>query len=403
MYRRAGPAARYSVAIVAGTQTADVIVVGLGAMGSAALYQAARRGVRAIGIDQFRPPHDRGSSHGESRITRQAIGEGDAYVPFALRSHEIWRELEALTGRPLLEACGGLILGRPSTAMIHGQTDFAGNTIRAAERFGIQHEVLAPDEVMRRFPQFRLEGDETCYYEPGAGFVRPEACVSAQLEQAEARGATLRFGETVVSVSSGANGTTVTTNAATYSTSHVIITAGAWAPDLLGGAFRTLLRVYLQTMYWFAPENADQYAPGRFPIFIWRHGAGDDDHFYGFPIVSEGVKVATEQFVRPTSADTSPGAGGDGAEEMYRVHVRPRLASVSDRCLRSTTCLYTVTPDFGFLIDRHLEHDRVLVASPCSGHGFKHSAAVGESLAEWAIDGRSRIDLSSFSRKRFTI
>ena len=119
-------------------------------MGSAALYQLACRGVRAIGIDQFEPPHDRGSSHGESRITRQAIGEGDAYVPLALRSHEIWRELEAETGRSLFAAVGGLILGRPSHAAIHGQTDFVGNTIRAAERFGIAHEVLSPDEVMRR-------------------------------------------------------------------------------------------------------------------------------------------------------------------------------------------------------------------------------------------------------------
>ncbi len=138
--------------------SADVVVVGLGAMGSAALYQTARRGVRAIGIDRFVPPHDRGSSHGESRITRQAIGEGAAYVPFALLSHEIWRELEAETGRSLFAPAGGLILGRASRAAIHGQTDFVGNTIAAAERFGIAHEVLSPDEVAPAVPAIQAGG-----------------------------------------------------------------------------------------------------------------------------------------------------------------------------------------------------------------------------------------------------
>src|SRR5262245_10292303 len=168
---------------------ADVVVVGLGAMGSAALYQLARRSVRVIGIDRFEPPHDHGSSHGESRITRQAIGEGAEYVPFALRSHEIWRELEAQTGRSLLAPVGGLIIGRRTDQGIHGHANFIGNTIAAATRFGIEHEVLTAGEVAKRFPQFRLDGDETCYYEPGAGFLRPEACIAAQLDQARALGA----------------------------------------------------------------------------------------------------------------------------------------------------------------------------------------------------------------------
>ena len=146
------------------TVRSDVIVVGLGAMGSAALYQLARRGVTVTGIDRFTPPHDRGSSHGESRITRQAIGEGEEYVPFALRSHEIWRELEAATGRSLFSPIGGLIIGRRTDAGLHGQPDFIGRTIAAAKRFRIDHEVLTPGEVAKRFPQFRLAGDATCYF-----------------------------------------------------------------------------------------------------------------------------------------------------------------------------------------------------------------------------------------------
>jgi len=388
--------------------SADVVIVGLGAMGSAALYQTARRGARVIGVDQFEPPHDRGSSHGESRITRQAIGEGDAYVPFALLSHEIWRELEAETGRSLFAPAGGLILGRASSASIHGQTDFVGNTIGAARRFGIAHEVLTPDEVRRRFPQFRLVGDETCYYEPGAGFLRPERCIQAQLDLAIKHGATVHTGQAVRRITADAHAVTVVTDSAAYSASHVIVTAGAWAPQLLGDAFREVLRVFEQTMYWFAPENESDFAPGRFPVFIWHHGAGEDDHFYGFPVVGGGVKVATEQFATPTTPDAVRKPSGSPSNDteaearlMHQTHMRKRLAGVSDRCLRSVTCLYTVTPDFGFIIDQHPDWERVLVASPCSGHGFKHSAAIGVALAERVVEGRSQIDLTPFSLSRF--
>lgn len=383
--------------------SADVIVVGLGAMGSAALYQLARRGVRALGIDRFEPPHEHGSSHGESRITRQAIGEGEEYVPFAIRSHEIWRELEAETGRSLLAPVGGLILGRRSDAAIHGRADFIGRTIAVAERFHIEHDVLAADDAMRRFPPFRLTGDETCYYEPGAGFLRPELCVATQIERARALGAGVRTGEVVTRVTADATGVTVVTDAATYTAGHVVVTAGAWAPRLLGGVFAKVLRVHAQTQFWFAPDAAAAaaFAPGRFPIFIWRHGAGEHDHFYGFPVVGEGVKVATEQFTETTEPDhRRPAPTAADATRIHESQVRGRLAGVSDACLRAVTCLYTVTPDFGFVIDRHPDWERVFVASPCSGHGFKHSAAVGEALAEWVVDGKSRFDLAPFSLAR---
>jgi sarcosine oxidase len=384
------------------TAGADVIVVGLGAMGSAALYQLARHGIKAVGIDRFTPPHDRGSSHGESRITRQAIGEGEEYVPFALRSHEIWRELEADTGRSLFSPIGGLIIGRRTDPGIHGQSDFIGRTISAAQRFHIEHEVLAPDDVARRFPQFRLVGDETCYYEPGAGFLRPELCVATQLDRARELGADVRTDETVTRVTADATSVTVVTSAATYAAGRVIVTAGAWVPQLLGGAYANLLRVYPQTLYWFAPEDLAAFAPGRFPIFIWRYGAGDDDHFYGFPVVGEGVKLATEQFAREISPDEVRQAPSLAeAARMHEAHVRERLVGLSSQCVRAMTCLYTVTPGFGFLIDRHPEWAHVMVASPCSGHGFKHSAAIGEALAERVIQGTSRLDLTPFSLARF--
>ena len=383
--------------------TADVIVVGLGAMGSATLYQLARRGARVLGVDRFAPPHDRGSSHGESRITRQGIGEGEEYVPFVLRSHEIWRGLEADTGERLLLAVGGLVLGRPSlSARHHGKEDFVRRTIRSADRYEISHEVLDAAEVQKRFPPFRLVGDELGYYEPGAGLLRPERCIAAQLARARAQGATVRTGETVVSITPAGGEVRVVTDRASYTGGFAVVTAGAWAPALLGGAFATLLKVHRQVLCWFAPDEASAFAPGRFPIFIWMHGAGESDYLYGIPIVSEGVKLATEQFAETADPDrVEREVSGAEVAGVYASHVRGRLAGVTDRCLRAETCLYTRTPDSGFVIDRHPAWERVIVASPCSGHGFKHSAAIGEAIAEVVTTGASRLDLAPFSLARF--
>jgi sarcosine oxidase len=382
--------------------TADVIVVGLGAMGAATLYQLARRGVRAIGIDRFAPPHEQGSSHGESRITRQAVGEGDEYVPFVLRSHEIWRTLEAETGQSLLSPVGGLFLtSRMEGVRHHGQTDFIHRTIAIAARHGIAHEVLDAAEVQTRFPQFRLVGDELAYYEPGAGFLLPERCVAVQLERARAGGAVVREGETVVAIRPGASEVRVVTDRATYVAGKAVVTAGAWLPALLGGIFPGLLSVYRQTLYWFAPDDDAAFAPARCPIFIWLHGAGDVDYFYGFPVVSRGVKLATEQFTTTTDPDAVDRHVSDAdVAWMHATHVRDRLPGVSARAVRTATCLYTVTPDSRFIVDEHPDTSRVLVASPCSGHGFKHSAALGEALAA-RVTGTSGLDLSAFALSRF--
>ena len=356
-------------------------------MGSASLYQLARRGADVIGIDRFHPPHDQGSSHGESRITRQAIGEGEEYVPFVLRSHEIWRELEAETGESLLFQVGGLLMTRESGgARHHGQGDFVGRSIAAAQRFGIAHEVLRSPEIQHRFPPFRLVGDEIGYYEPGAGYICPERCVAAQLNRARAHGADMRTGEIVLRIEPNAADVEVVTDRERYSAARVIVTAGAWAPALLGGEFAKRLGVYRQVLYWFAPDTPAAFAPGVFPIFIWIHGAAPTDHFYGFPLVSEGIKLAREQFAETTdpehvSREVSPAEIAD----MYATHIRGRLSGISDRCLRAETCLYTATPDSRFVIDRHPDSDRILVVSPCSGHGFKHSPARSHPVLAGAI------------------
>jgi sarcosine oxidase len=385
-------------------ETADVIVIGLGAMGSAAAYQAAKSGARVIGIDRFSPPHDRGSTHGESRVTREAIGEGGMYVPFARRSHAIWREIEAETGESLYLACGGLFIESGGiTARALGKEDFLSRTIAVAQDNAIAHEVLSAAEITARYPQFRLSGDERGYFEPGAGLVRPEACVAAQLRLAGRHGAVLHTGEIVTAITPTGAGVQVATDRGSYAAARAIVAAGAWTGDLVGAAAGPLA-VHRQTLFWYEVENPAAFAPERFPVFMWMHGGRTEDWFYGFPMLpgAAGVKLAAETFADPKAGPDSVErsiAPGE-PEALYRDHVAGRLAGVRDTCVKAATCLYTATHDHHFTIDCHAESEDILLVSPCSGHGFKHSAAIGEAAAGWALSNGGGLDLSPFAIDR---
>jgi sarcosine oxidase len=373
-------------------ERSDILVLGLGAMGSAALYQSAKRGLRAVGIERFAPPHDRGSSHGGMRITRLAIGEGSHYTPLALRSHAIWRELERETGRSLLTQNGGLIISSPASRTPTHVADFFANTLAAAQTHQIAHEVLAADAIRARFPQFRVRDDEIGYYEPQAGFLRPEECIRAQLECAVRAGADIRTGERVLRVEAAGDGVTVTTDKARYAAKRLILAAGPWLPDFLPPEWARLFRITRQVQYWFALHDAARFDPARCPVYIWEL-QGVRQGIYGFPAIDGpqgGVKIATEQANETTTAD-SVNRIVPPAEiaAMFDTYVAPYLAGVSAACIKAVTCLYTVTPDSGFVIDRHPAWPHVMVASPCSGHGFKHSAAIGEILAQWAREETS--------------
>ena len=386
--------------------TADVIVIGLGAYGSASLRALADQGVDAIGIDRFQPPHTFGSSHGETRITRQAVGEGAAYVPLVQRSHAIWRELEARTGLDLLNQCG-MLLSAPAGGIsrVHGQDSFFATTLAVAKNHGIAHEELGAAEIMRRFPQFILNEADIGYFEPGAGFVYPERCIAAQLAVAAEKGATIRTGETVLGIEQIGDSVCVRTDKDSYSASRVILSAGAWVPALAGGVFARRLRVYRQTLHWYEAVDPAPYDPVRCPVFITVWGPGEEDNFYGFPIPpgGSGVKVATERYRRtvdPEHLDRSVTPKDE--REMFETHIAGRLAGLSPLCLESAACCYTVTPDAQFLIDTHPDQDRVLVVSACSGHGFKHSAALGEAIAERASSPLSSVSqLAPFALSRF--
>jgi sarcosine oxidase len=385
-------------------QRFETIVIGLGATGSAAVCQLARKGNAVLGIDQFVPPHAHGSTHGDTRITRLAIGEGEQYTPLALRSHELWRELEEQTGSKLLTTSGCLIVSsHAKTSRMHVENFFA-TTLAAARRYGIAHEVLDAGQIRARFPQFRVGDDEMGYLERDGGFLCPEACVRAQLTVAERFGAMIHTQEKVTGFAAASSGVTVTTDRSSYQADKLVVAAGPWLPGLLDPRLARHFRVYRQVMFWFGVEGpVDAFVAPRCPVFIWEL-QGRKHGIYGVPAVDGpdgGVKIATEQFDHALSADAVvPAVTDTEIRLMHETYVGPYFSGVSSRCVKARTCLYTVTPDFAFVIDVHPDSERVILASPCSGHGFKHSPAVGEALSEMVIDGNAGLDLGAFSLAR---
>lgn len=378
----------------------DAIVIGLGAMGSATCFQLAARGASVIGIDQYEPPHPYGSTHGDTRITRLAIGEGCEYVPLVRRSHELWREIEQQAGVRLLTQSGGVILA-------HADSPFLEQTRASARQYEIGHENLSAAEVADRFPMFAVDPQTEAYYEPEAGYVRPEAAVHAQLELAARHGAQLALGERVEEWAASTNGVSVRTDVQTYEAQQLVLCAGPWLPQLFPeGA--DLFAIHRQLQYWFPIR--DRYEQLReMPIFVWdfggdRNGFVHLDGFYGFPAVdgSEGgLKLATESYEQTTTPDgRQHSATQSEIDEMYERCVAPHLPWLGAKPLRTVSCLYTNTRGSRFVIDRHPEHDAVMIVSACSGHGFKHSAAIGESVAQLVTEGASEIDLSPFGLLR---
>jgi sarcosine oxidase len=360
------------------------IVVGLGAMGSAACLQLARRGVSVVGIDQYVPPHAYGSTHGDTRITRLAVGEGAEYIPLVQRSHQLWRELEEQSGARLLTQCGGLILSRPGSA-------FFEQTQALAQRFGIKHERLDNAQLRRRLAMFAVDEETEAYYEPSAGIVWPEAAVRVQLDLARREGVRLCLGERVTGWSASGAGVTVTTGAGTHTADRLVLCTGAWLPELFPEA-RRLVAVYRQLLHWF--EIREGYERLRdMPVFVWDFGGerGEFVHldgFYGFPAVDGrggGLKLGTESYETTSQPDgRQHPATRVQSEDLYRDYVRHRLPWLGPQTVRSASCLYTSTRANRFVIDEHPDQDAVLIVSACSGHGFKHSPAIGEAAAQWA-------------------
>ncbi|SRR5579884_50685 len=374
----------------------EVIVVGLGAMGAAVSWQLARRGVGVIALDQYSPPHDGGSTHGESRITRLAVGEGEQYVPLVRRSHELWREIEAESGRTLMTQTGGVVIGGPDG-------DFLESTREIAARNGIDHENLDSAELRRRFPMFCVDESARAYYEPEAGYVRPENAVAAQLGLASKSGVRLRLAEPVLEWQASPEGVRVNTPGGRHDADQLILCPGPWISHLFPEG-RDVFAVYRQLLLWF-PIAAEPPGLREMPIFVWDFGGGHAGFvhlhgFYGFPPLAGsagGVKVATEQFERTTDPDGAqhPATPEESAFMRNQV-IGERLPWLGSTPLRTVSCLYTSTRGSRFVIDRHPSHENVMIVSACSGHGFKHSPAVGEAVADWVTGRGPTLDLRPF-------
>ena len=370
----------------------DVIVAGLGAMGSAACDHLAGRGKRVLGLDRFAPPHVHGSSHGESRIIREAYFEDPAYVPLVQRAYECWRSLEHDLGRPLLRETGGLMIGPRGGALVSG-------ALRSARQHGLPHRLLDAPEVRRRFPQFALDPQHVAVWEPRAGYLTPESCVAAQLERAASRGAELRTDEPVRSWRADADGVEVETARGREHARHLVLAAGAWLPELIGAA--TLkLEVERVTLFWFEPaSDPAPFRPDRMPVWIWEHER--DRYIYGFPLLERGIKIARHhEGERCGPDDARPEPTAAAILSMCGL-VKRRMPGAAGKLRETATCLYTNTSDQHFVIDTHPECEAVTVVSACSGHGFKFASAIGELIAQRLGGERPQFDPALFRLGRF--
>lgn len=377
----------------------DAIIVGLGGMGSAAAYHLAARGKRVLGLEQYTSPHDRGSSHGASRVIRQAYFEDPAYVPLLLRAYGLWRQIERETNTSLLTETGGLMIGPPDCEVVTG-------SLRSAKEYGLEYEILDAKEIKRRFPPMQPDHNTVALYEKRAGFLRPEESVKAHLDRAEGLGATLHFEEEVLAWEAFPDRVCVRTANGNYEGEHLIIAPGAWAPQILSD-LNLPLQIERQVMYWFDPIGGiEPFLPDCFPIFIWEADSGVMP--YGLPALegpNGGVKVAIyhSPFLQTCTPQTIDRTVHEHEVELMRSAIAHRIPSLNGALLKAVTCMYTKTPDQNFIIAAHPQHPQVVIACGFSGHGFKFCSVVGEILADLVDGGETRHDIRLFSPMRFVV
>lgn len=368
--------------------TTEVLVVGLGAMGSCTLAALARRGVRTIGIDRFTPPHTEGSSHGASRIIREAYYEDPAYVPLVREAYGEWARLANESGRTLFHQTGGLCYGPPDGTLVRG-------ALASARTHEVAHELLDAREIQRRFPAHRLPADYVGVFETRAGWLDPEQCITAALEIATRHGATVRTQETVREWEPTAQGVRVTTDVATYEAERVVLSAGMWMGGLVP-SLQAHLTVQRNVLYWFASEQP-VFDAARFPVFLGE--LAPDCLWYGFPDVGAGVKIAMHHHGPACTPETVDRTVHDAEYDAMRARLAQWLPAANGPLRRTAVCTYTNTPDSHFVIDTHPASERCWIVSPCSGHGFKFASAIGARVAA-QVSGEASTALPDLFRLR---
>jgi sarcosine oxidase len=374
-------------------QSFDVIIVGTGGIGSAAAYHLAARGRRVLGLDRFPIAHDRGSSHGQTRLIRQAYFEHPDYVPLLLRAYELWRELEEHVGRRLLVESGLVMAGPPEGSVIAG-------ALASAHLHRLSVERMTAREARGRWPVFTLPEDWHAVHEPHGGYLFVEACVRAHAEMARQRGATLEHGVVVHGWHAEGNGIAVETDRGTFRADRLVLTPGPWAAGLLSlpGVPLAVLR---KSLFWYEPAEAARpaFAAGSLPCFAFDAPAG---FFYGFPqIDGRGVKVAEHTGGRPVDNPLAVDREID-IDEKQRVEqiLAAHLPALGRRCAEHAVCLYTMSPDHHFVVGVHPASDRVVIGAGFSGHGFKFASVMGEALADLAIAGETTLPIGFLSPRR---
>ena len=376
------------------TTTYDAIVIGVGGMGSATVYELARRGQRVLGLERYDIPHDLGSSHGVTRIIRLAYWEDPAYVPLLRRAFELWRELELRCGERLLVVTGSIDAGRPDSRT------FAG-ALRSCAIHALPHEVLDAAALRRRFPGYQLPPDIAAVYQADGGFVLSERAIVNFVDAAHECGAEIHAREPVLDWDASPDGVVVRTPVTTYRAARLVLTAGSWSASLVP-ALRSVARPERQVMLWVQPRRPEHFKLGRFPVFNMEAPEG---HFYGFPIFGiPGFKIGRYHHRRELVDPETMNRGCDPEDEaVLREGIRKYFPDADGPTLSMKTCLFTNSPDEHFIIDRHPTLPQVTIAAGFSGHGFKFCSVVGEILAELALEGRSRWDLTLFRFSRFAI
>jgi sarcosine oxidase len=374
------------------TGAVDIIVAGLGAHGSSAAYRLAARGASVLGFDRFPRGHTLGSSGGLSRIIRLSYYEHPDYVPLLRRAWTLWRDLERESGERLLTETGGLYAGDPTGELVAG-------ALASARTYDLEHEVLDAAVLRTRYPLFEWPNGWQAVFERTAGWLTPELCIETHLRLAERAGATLRFDEPIVHWESTREGVSVTTATGTFEAEQLVIAAGAWTSQL-ARSLASELSVERNVLLWFEP-TAEREAFARLPIYI----VDDTDRiFYGFPYIEgQGVKVAGLHFgdtVDPDTVDRTPSAND---EERVRAWLRRRMPLADGERRDAKVCMYSNTPDAHFIIDRLADDPNVIVASACSGHGFKFSSVIGEILADLVLDGETRHPIGFLSARRLAL
>ncbi len=361
-------------------------------MGSAAAYHLAKRGLSVVAIEQYAPGHDRGSSHGLTRIIRLAYFEHPSYVPLLRRAFALWRELERDSGETLLHVTGAIDAGQPGSRVFEG-------SLESCRLHRLTHEVLGGREVNERFPGFNLPAEFKAVFQPDGGFLEPEKCIRAHVARARALGAEFRTDCRVRGWRREADGVVIELDGEDVRARQLIVCAGAWTPKLIP-SLAPLLRPERQVVGWFGIEDPRTFRMDQFPVFVMTTPAG---HYYGFPEFDvPGFKIGKYHHrAEPVDPDSVARPVDAVDEEVLRECVRSYFRGANGPLTQSSTCMFTNTPDEHFIIDRLPDEPEVLVVSACSGHGFKFCSVVGEIVADLAAMGRSSHDLSLFRLSRY--